>query len=75
LIIARIYPGGVSLTKLRGLVLILLGLLAAAFVCTYDIIVGKPVNDITGPKSISALIFCGLMIIAGIYLLIRASRQ
>jgi hypothetical protein len=52
--------------KTKGIALIVLGILGAIFVCTFDIIVGKPVNDISGPKSIFALIVCGILIIAGI---------
>jgi hypothetical protein len=52
--------------KAKGIILIALGILGAIFVCTFDIIVGKPVNDIGGPKSIAALIFCGILIILGI---------
>lgn len=58
--------------KARGRILIALGLIGAAFVCTFDIIAGKPVNDITGPKSISALIACGVFIVTGIILVRKA---
>ena len=54
--------------KAKGLLLILLGVIAAIFVCTFDLIAGKPVNDITGPKSISALIISAVFIIMGIRL-------
>lgn len=54
--------------KIKGIVLIVLGILGAIFVCTFDIIMGKPVNDISGPKSISALVFCGVLVIAGVNL-------
>lgn len=56
--------------KIRGLLLAVAGLLGAIFVCTVDIILGKPVNDITGPRSIPALIICALLVIAGIYFLL-----
>ena len=61
--------------KAKGIILILLGVLGAIFVCTFDIIVGKPVNDITGPTSISALIICGLFIIAGICSLLKNLKK
>ena len=61
--------------KKKGVVLILLGILGIIFVCTFDIIVGKPVNDITGPKSISALVFCGFLIIIGIRFLLKKPRD
>lgn len=51
---------------IKGVLLVILGIVGAAFVGTFDIIVGKPVNDITGPKSILALIICALLIITGI---------
>ncbi|MFC1658913.1 hypothetical protein ACFL1D_05980 [Candidatus Omnitrophota bacterium] len=55
----------------RGAVLILAGLAGCIFVSVFDILVGKPVNDITGPKSISALLVCGFLIILGIRLLLK----
>lgn len=58
-------------TKRMGILLILIGILGAIFVCTFDIMMGKPVNDITGPKSISGLILSGIFIILGIKLLAR----
>ncbi len=61
--------------KVKAIALILLGALGGAFVCTFDRIAGKPVNDITGPKSIIALIICGLLIISGIYLLLKKSKS
>jgi len=61
--------------KVKGILLIVLGILGAIFVCTFDIIVGKPVNDITGPKSISALIISGLFIVAGIRLLLKSPKK
>ena len=61
--------------KVKGIILILLGVLAAIFVCTFDIIVGKSVNDITGPTSISALVICGFFIIAGIRFLLKNSKE
>lgn len=61
--------------KIKGTILILLGVLGAIFVCTFDIIAGKPVNDITGPKSIPVLIICGFLIILGIrFLLIKPKK-
>ncbi|MFH0790891.1 MAG: hypothetical protein V2A64_04590 [Candidatus Omnitrophota bacterium] len=61
--------------KKNGIVLIILGVLGAIFVCTFDIIMGKPVNDISGPKSTPALIFCGILIIAGIRLLLKTKGR
>lgn len=58
--------------KVKSIMLIVLGVLGIVFVCVFDTIVGKPVNDITGPRSIFALFFCGLAIIAGIRLLLRS---
>ncbi len=61
--------------KAKGIILVLLGVLGVIFVCTFDIITGKPVNDITGPKSISVLIICGIFIILGIRFVLRSSRK
>ena len=57
--------------KKKGIILIVLGVLGGILVCTFDIIVGKPVNDITGPRSISALAICALFIILGVRSLSR----
>lgn len=61
--------------KKKGIILIVLGFLGVMFISTYDLIVGKPVNDISGPKSISALVFCGILIIIGIRFLLKNSRR
>ncbi len=55
--------------KIKGIILIILGVLSTVFICTIDKIMGKPVNDITGPKSIAGLIVSGLFIIIGIALI------
>lgn len=60
--------------KAKGFVLIALGVLGAIFVCTFDILAGKPINDITGPKSIAALIVCGILIIAGLRLFLKKGK-
>lgn len=61
--------------KRKAITLITLGIVGAIFVCTYDIIVGKPVCDISGPKSISALVICGLFIIVGIRFLLKSLKR
>lgn len=61
--------------KTKGVILILLGVLGAIFVSAFDIITKKPVNDITGPKSISALIFCALLIILGIRFSVKKPKK
>ena len=61
--------------KARAVVLLALGVLGAIFVCTFDILTGKPVNDITGPKSIAALIFCGILVIFGVRLLLKKKSK
>ncbi len=61
--------------KKKGLILIALGVLGGIFILTFDIIAGKPVNDISGPRSISALILCGTFIITGVAILIKNSKK
>lgn len=61
--------------KTKGVILIVLGFLGGIFVCVFDIIVGKSVNDITGPKSISALIICAILITIGVFLLLKAAKK
>ena len=61
--------------KAKGIILILLGILGSIFICTFDIIAGKPVNDITGPKSTPGLIICGILIIIGLRFLIKIQQK
>ena len=59
--------------KLRGVMLILLGVAGGIFVYLFDIIAGKPENYI-GPKSYFALGVCFVILIAGLRLLIKGFR-
>ncbi len=52
--------------KTKAKILIILGILGIAFICTWDIITGKAVNDISGPRSIAVLVISGLMLILGV---------
>ena len=61
--------------KVRALVLLAVGILGAIFVCTFDVLVGKPVNDITGPKSILALIVCAILALSGVRLLLKKKNK
>jgi len=61
--------------KNKGIVLIALGILGAIFVCTFDIIMGKPVNDVSGPKSIAALIICAVLLIMGIRFISKSTKK
>ncbi len=57
--------------KTKSIILLLFGIGGIAFVCTFDIIVGKPTNDITGPKSITGLIISSIFILIGLVSLIK----
>jgi hypothetical protein len=61
--------------KVKGSILIILGILGAIFISTFDILTGKPVNDISGPRSIYALIFCGILIFIGIRFLLKSKKS
>ena len=61
--------------KAKGIIFIVLGILGIIFIGTYDIIAGKPVNDITGPKSITALIIFAIIILLGIRSLIKSPKK
>ncbi|MBM3252912.1 MAG: hypothetical protein FJZ16_01505 [Candidatus Omnitrophica bacterium] len=61
--------------KIKGIILIVLGILGVIFVCTIDIIMGKPVNDISGPKSIAGLIVSGLFVIIGIFFILKGLKK
>lgn len=54
--------------KTKGFFCLTAGLLGIVFVLIFDIIVGKPVNDISGPKSIFALVICAGLLVLGIRL-------
>jgi len=57
--------------KKMAFFLILLGIIGVILVLTIDIIMGKPVNDFSGPKSTPALMMCGLAVLAGIISLFK----
>ncbi|MBL7084570.1 MAG: hypothetical protein ISS43_00490 [Candidatus Omnitrophica bacterium] len=61
--------------KVKGILLLLVGVLGAIFVSRYDIIVGKPINDVTGPKSIIAFLICAVLIIIGVRFLSKKSKE
>lgn len=52
--------------KKKGILLITIGIIGIIFVSTFDIIMGKPVNDVTGPKSIAGFFASIIFIISGI---------
>jgi len=58
----------------KSIILIILGIIGALLVSTYDIIMQKPVNDITGPKSIAGFIISGIFIISGVMLIIKKQQ-
>jgi len=51
----------------------MLGVVGIVFTSTFDIIAGKAENYI-GPKSIIAIIICGLLIILGIIFLLKKPK-
>jgi len=59
--------------KTKGPLLIVLGVVGAIFVSTFDIIAGKAENYI-GPKSIIALIVCALLIVQGVISLLKKPK-
>lgn len=61
--------------KIQGVILLLSGIVGAVLVSTYDILAGKPVNDITGPKSIPALIICAVLIVMGVRFLLKKPQK
>ncbi|MFC1699771.1 hypothetical protein ACFL1I_07455 [Candidatus Omnitrophota bacterium] len=61
--------------KAKGIILLLAGVLGAIFVSTYDMILGKEINDITGPKSIPALIICAVFIAMGARFILRKAAK
>lgn len=57
--------------KTKSIFLLICGITGIIFVCTFDIIAGKPVNDITGPKSTTGFIISGILIFIGLISLIK----
>jgi len=60
--------------KIKGIILLFLGVCGAGFVGIFNIISGKPVNDIAGPKSILGFIVSGLFLLAGAPLLFKKTK-
>ena len=60
--------------KKKGIILITLGVLGAIFILLFDIILGKPVYDISGPKSKAGFVISGLLIIIGFSLLKKQGK-
>lgn len=52
--------------KVKAFILMAVGVLGSIFILTFDWIMRKPVNDITGPISTPGLILCGLLVIFGV---------
>lgn len=61
--------------KRKGLLLITLGVIGALLVFNFDMIVGKPVNDISGPKSIIALLISATAIIIGAMIILKGKKK
>jgi hypothetical protein len=57
--------------KNKGMPFIIAGVIGGALIISYDPLMKKPVNDFTGPISTPMLIACGLLIIIGIFLLLK----
>ncbi|MBU1006342.1 MAG: hypothetical protein KKH08_01950 [Candidatus Omnitrophica bacterium] len=55
--------------KNKGKNLVALGVLGVIGILLFDIILKKPVYNISGPKSITGFIICGILIIAGLIFL------
>jgi hypothetical protein len=58
----------------KAVMFIVLGIVGVIFVCSWDIIMRKPVNDITGLKSVSALIICVALIARGTSLCLKKTK-
>ncbi|MBM3249516.1 MAG: hypothetical protein FJZ09_01545 [Candidatus Omnitrophica bacterium] len=52
--------------KRKGLLLVILGVIGALYVYFFDLLMGKPMNDVTGPKSVVAFVICGILVLAGL---------
>ena len=61
--------------KKKGIILLVLGTLGVIFVSTFDIIMRKPVNDVSGPRSIAALIICAVFIIMGFRFILKGAKK
>jgi hypothetical protein len=61
--------------KIKGIILLVLGVCGVIFVCIFDVLTGKPVNDVTGPKSILGFVVSGIFLFIGVYLLSKKTKQ
>jgi hypothetical protein len=61
--------------KQKGVIFILAGVLGIIFVFSFDKIAGKPINDISGPKSIIAIVVCGILVLLGLSSLFKKGSK
>jgi len=61
--------------KTKAIALAVLGIAGIIFVLLFDVIMGKSVNDVSGPKSISALIVSGLLVVLGFYFMFKGPKE
>lgn len=61
--------------KKKALLLIIFGVVGVIFILNFDVIMGKSVNDVTGPKSFFGFFISFLAIFEGIKMLIVKTPQ
>lgn len=61
--------------KRSAIALIIMSSMGVIFVSNFDLMMRKPVNDISGPKSIVAFFVCGIMFFVGVYFLIKDAQK
>ncbi len=59
--------------RLKGIILILAGLGGAVFTLTYDFIMDKPFY--IGTKAVTGFVVCGLLVLYGIWFIIKKPRK
>ncbi|MFH1045690.1 MAG: hypothetical protein V1727_01850 [Candidatus Omnitrophota bacterium] len=60
--------------KIQGIVLLVVGVLGSVLVGIFDVIVRKPMNDLSGPKSIIGFAVCAIFVFMGVRFLLKESK-
>ena len=61
--------------KIQGIVLLVVGVLGSVLVGTFDLLVGKGINDLSGPKSIAALAVFAIFVASGVRFILMQPKR
>lgn len=61
--------------KIQGIVLLVVGVLGSVLVGTFDLLAGKGINDLTGPKSILGLAVSAIFVVSGVRFILMQPKR